>query len=91
MLTIKLEGPLSIVKEEATSDILGDDSQSRLETSVSSSSCVQAPNVEATSRMQTPSSTRAMVDLTVVNDAGVSENPVAPNLVKLYVDDQVRR
>ncbi|OWY94967.1 hypothetical protein PHMEG_00035163 [Phytophthora megakarya] len=41
--------------------------------------------------MQTPRSTQEMVDLTVVEDAGVSENPVAPNLVKLYVDDQVRR
>ncbi|OWZ05900.1 LOW QUALITY PROTEIN: hypothetical protein PHMEG_00021927 [Phytophthora megakarya] len=89
--TIKLEGPLSTVKEEATSDILGDDSKSRLETSVSSSSCVQMPNVEATSRMQTPSSAQETVDLTAVDEAGASENAVAPNLVKLYVDDQVRR
>ncbi|OWY93525.1 LOW QUALITY PROTEIN: hypothetical protein PHMEG_00037051 [Phytophthora megakarya] len=41
--TIKLEGPLSTVKEEAVSDVLGDDLQARLETSVSSSSCVQVP------------------------------------------------
>ncbi|OWY94754.1 hypothetical protein PHMEG_00035430 [Phytophthora megakarya] len=87
--TIKLEGPLSTVKEEATSDILDDDSQSRIETSVSSSSCVQVPNEEATSRMQTPSSAQETVDLTAVDDAGARENSVVPNLVKLYVDDQV--
>ncbi|OWZ12269.1 hypothetical protein PHMEG_00014602 [Phytophthora megakarya] len=79
--TTKLEGPLSTVKEEATSDSLGDDSQSRLETSVSSSSCVQVPKEEATSRMQIPRSTQGTVD----------QNSVVPNLVKLYVDDQVRR
>ncbi|OWY94299.1 hypothetical protein PHMEG_00036010 [Phytophthora megakarya] len=89
--TIKLEGPLSTVKEKAALDILGDDSQSRLETSVSSSSCVQVSNEETTSRMQTPSSAQETVDLTAVDDSGASENPVAPNLVKLYVDDQVRR
>ncbi|OWZ08354.1 hypothetical protein PHMEG_00019115 [Phytophthora megakarya] len=89
--TIKLEGPLSTVKEEATSDILGDDSQSRLETLVSSSSCVQVPNEGAASRMRTPSSAQETVDLTAVDDSGASENPVLPNLVKLYVDDQVRR
>ncbi|OWY92215.1 hypothetical protein PHMEG_00038868, partial [Phytophthora megakarya] len=89
--TIKLEGPLSTVKEEVTSDILGYDSQSRLETSVSSSSWVQVPNEEAASRMQVPSSTQETVDLTAVDDAGASENQVALNLVKLYVNDQVRR
>ncbi|OWZ02533.1 LOW QUALITY PROTEIN: hypothetical protein PHMEG_00025894 [Phytophthora megakarya] len=86
--TIKLEGPLSTAKEEATSDILGGDSQSRLETLVSSSSCVQVPNEEAASRMQVPSSTQETVDLTAMDDAGASKNPVVPNLVKLYVDDQ---
>ncbi|OWZ00012.1 LOW QUALITY PROTEIN: hypothetical protein PHMEG_00028892 [Phytophthora megakarya] len=83
--TIKLVGPLSTVKEEAMSDILGDDSQSGLEASVSSSSCVQVPNEETTSRMQTPSSAQETVDLTAVDDSAASENPVA--LVKLYVDD----
>ncbi|OWY96174.1 hypothetical protein PHMEG_00033626, partial [Phytophthora megakarya] len=89
--TIKLEGPLSTVKEEAVSDVLGDNSQSTLETSVSSSSCVRVPNEGAASQMQVPSSTQEAVDLTAVGDAGASENPVVPNLVKLYVDDQVRR
>ncbi|OWZ14228.1 hypothetical protein PHMEG_00012320 [Phytophthora megakarya] len=78
--TIKLKGPLSTVKEDATSDILGDVSQSRLETSVSSNSCAQAP-----------SSTQETVDRTAVDDAGASENPVAPNVVKLYVGDPVRQ
>ncbi|OWZ10213.1 hypothetical protein PHMEG_00016976 [Phytophthora megakarya] len=41
--------------------------------------------------MQTPSSTQETVDLTVVDEAGASENAVAPNLLKLYVDNQVRR
>ncbi|OWY93698.1 hypothetical protein PHMEG_00036812, partial [Phytophthora megakarya] len=89
--TIKLEGPLSTVKEEAASDILNDDLQSRLETSVSSSSCVQVPNEVSTSRMQIPSSVQETVDLTAVDNAEASEDPGIPNLVKLYVDDQVRR
>ncbi|OWZ00119.1 hypothetical protein PHMEG_00028766 [Phytophthora megakarya] len=38
-----------------------------------------------------PSSAQETVDLTAVDDAEASENPVVPNLVKLYVDDQVRR
>ncbi|OWZ11524.1 hypothetical protein PHMEG_00015442 [Phytophthora megakarya] len=70
--TIKLEGPLSTVKDEAASDVL-------------------VPNVEAASRMQVPSSTQETVGLIAVDDAGASENSVSPNLVKLYVDDQVRR
>ncbi|OWY96385.1 hypothetical protein PHMEG_00033356 [Phytophthora megakarya] len=82
--TIKLEGPLSTVKEEAASDVLGDDSQSGLETSISSSSCVQVPNEETTSRMQIPSSAQETVDLTAVDDAGAPEDSVIPNLVKLY-------
>ncbi|OWY93968.1 hypothetical protein PHMEG_00036444 [Phytophthora megakarya] len=41
--------------------------------------------------MQTPSSAQETVDLTAVDGSGASENPVTPNLVKLYVDDQVRR
>ncbi|OWY93521.1 LOW QUALITY PROTEIN: hypothetical protein PHMEG_00037058, partial [Phytophthora megakarya] len=89
--TIKLEGPLSIVKEEAASDVLGDDSQSRLETSLSSSSGVQVSTEEATSRMKTPSSAQETVDMTAENDAGAPEVPIVPNLMKLYVDDQVRR
>ncbi|OWY91497.1 hypothetical protein PHMEG_00039905, partial [Phytophthora megakarya] len=76
--TIKLEGPLSTVKEEAESDILNDDLPSRLETSISSSSCVQVPNEVAASRMQTPSSAQETVDLTAVDDAGATEDPVIP-------------
>ncbi|OWZ05478.1 LOW QUALITY PROTEIN: hypothetical protein PHMEG_00022429 [Phytophthora megakarya] len=87
--TLKLEGPLSTVKEEAASDILRDDSQSRLEMSVSSSSCVQV------SRSSIPDADSKLgprnVYLTAVDDAGTSEDPETPNQVKLYVDDQVRR
>ncbi|OWZ06236.1 hypothetical protein PHMEG_00021540 [Phytophthora megakarya] len=89
--TIKLEGPLSTVQEEPGLDVLGDDLQSSLETSVSSSSCVQVPNEVSTSRMKILSSAQETVDLTAVDDSEASENPVVPNLVKLYVDDQVRR
>ncbi|OWY91971.1 hypothetical protein PHMEG_00039210, partial [Phytophthora megakarya] len=89
--TIKLEGPLSTFKEEAASDVLGDDSQSRLEMSVASSSCVEMSNEEAASRMRFPSSAQETVDWTAVDDARASEDPVAPNLVKPYVDDQVSR
>ncbi|OWY95532.1 hypothetical protein PHMEG_00034441 [Phytophthora megakarya] len=41
--------------------------------------------------MQTPSSAQVIVDLTVMDDAEATEDPVIPNLVKLYVDDQVCR
>ncbi|OWZ01161.1 hypothetical protein PHMEG_00027511 [Phytophthora megakarya] len=88
---VKLEGPLSTVKEEVASDVLGDDPQLKLETSVSSSSYIQVPSEVIASRMQTPRSVRETVDLTAVDDAEASEDPVTPNLVKLYVDDQVRR
>ncbi|OWY96530.1 hypothetical protein PHMEG_00033179, partial [Phytophthora megakarya] len=70
--TIKLEGPLSTVKER-------------------SGWKVRLPNEEATSRMQNPSSAQETVDLTAVDNAGAPDNSVLLNLVKLYVDDQVRR
>ncbi|OWY91536.1 hypothetical protein PHMEG_00039843, partial [Phytophthora megakarya] len=89
--TIKLEGPLFTVKEEAASDILNDDLRSRPETSVSSSSYTQVPSEAIASRMQTPSSAQETVDLTAADDGEASEDPAIPNLVKLYVDDQVRR
>ncbi|OWY94720.1 hypothetical protein PHMEG_00035471, partial [Phytophthora megakarya] len=63
--TIKLECPLSTVKEEATSDTLGG----------------SIPDAD----------TKLRVDMTAVDDAGAPANAVVPNLVKLYVDDQVRR
>ncbi|OWY90289.1 hypothetical protein PHMEG_00041652 [Phytophthora megakarya] len=55
------------------------------------SSYVQTPSEVIASRMHIPSSTQETVDLTAVDDAEVVEDPVTPNLVKLYVDDQVRR
>ncbi|OWY99680.1 hypothetical protein PHMEG_00029283, partial [Phytophthora megakarya] len=61
------------------------------EMSVSLSSYVQVPSEVVASRMQIPSFAQETVDLTAVDDAEASEVPVAPNLVKLYVDDQVRR
>ncbi|OWZ21051.1 LOW QUALITY PROTEIN: hypothetical protein PHMEG_0004457 [Phytophthora megakarya] len=89
--TIKLEGTLFAVKEETTSDVLGEGSRPRLGASMSLNSRVQVADVEVTSRMQTPKSTREAVDLTAVDDAVGSEHPVTPNPVKVYMDDQVLR
>ncbi|POM69976.1 Hypothetical protein PHPALM_13682, partial [Phytophthora palmivora] len=89
--TIKLEGPLSRVKEEVVIEDSQETSHLKPETSPPSDLQVLKSSFTSTPEAQSPSRSRMEIDLTVNEDPVEREAPFSVDQGKTYVADQVRR
>ncbi|POM77263.1 Hypothetical protein PHPALM_5380, partial [Phytophthora palmivora] len=89
--TIKLEGPLSTVKEELVLEDSQETSHLKPETSLPFDLQVLKSNFTSTPEVRSPSRSRMEIDLTVNEDPVEREAPFSVDQGKTYVADQVRR